>query len=190
MNNELYHSKNPLKLSLFWIAVYVLIAIFIFSGVNLASTQIRTHTLPIGTISLKIPYSKYMVGETISFSIINNYNSSIYILNNCPSEPLAVYRQENGVWVRQHDQAVEESCPSEQRQVSVAPGDRADGNFNAWPNLFSQPGKYRVVAFVEYYNSLPYQDIKITPSVTNATNTNTNAQPTVIPKSSDEEYND
>ncbi|MEI7917934.1 MAG: hypothetical protein WCH58_00970 [Candidatus Saccharibacteria bacterium] len=162
MNNELDHLKHPFKLSLFWVVVYVLIAGFIIGGANIAANQIRTHTLPTGDVTLTIPYSKYVVGESVNFTIKNNYNSSISILNNCPAEPLAVYRQaSDGSWIRQHDYASYGACSTEQRQVSVAAGQSVSGNFDPWPNLFVNPGKYRVVAFVEYYNALPYQEFEV-----------------------------
>lgn len=161
MNNELNNMRRPIRLRIIWVAVYfVTIALFItFVGVSV--TQIRTHILPTGSVKLKVPYSKYLVGEIVSFTIKNNYNSSIYITNKCPDEPLAVYRQENGKWVRQHDQASLESCINEKRQVNVVAGGIVNGNFAPWHNLFNRPGKYRIVAFVEHYNLLPYQDIEI-----------------------------
>jgi|GEM_PF-1504027 len=171
MNNELYHLKHPLKLSIYWIAVYLMLIIILSNGVGIATSLTRTHGLPFGKIKLTIPYSKYIVGEKVNFTIINNDNSSIYVLNNCPFEPLAVYRLINSVWVRQHDQASTGSCSSEHRQVSVAPAGRVSGDFSAWRNLFSKPGKYRIVAFVEYYNALPYQDIEIIkPTVSSTAN--------------------
>ncbi len=162
MNNELDHLKHPFKLSLFWVVVYILIAGFIIGGANIAANQVRTHTLPTGDVTLSILYSKYVVGESVNFTIKNNYNSSISILNNCPAEPLAVYRQaSDGSWIRQHDYASYGACSTEQRQVSVAAGQSVSGNFDPWPNLFVNPGKYRVVAFVEYYNALPYQEFEV-----------------------------
>jgi hypothetical protein len=129
------------------------------------------------------------VGETISFTITNNYNSPLYVLNNCPNEPLAVYRLQDSSWVRQHDTASLEECPTEDRQVSVAANAVTSGDFSAWHNLFSQPGKYRVVAYVEYYNALPYQEFEViakplaktVSSPTTAPSTSTQPQTTTPP---------
>jgi len=161
MNEIMKIARHPYKFRLMWTAVYLIIfAVIIYIAIA-AANGIRTHTLPSGSVQLTVPYSKYVVGEKITFSIKNNYNSSISVVNNCPSEPLAVYRREGVTWVRQHAQASEESCPDEQRQVSVPTGGVVNGNFAAWHNLFSAPGKYRVVAFVEFYNSLPYQEFEV-----------------------------
>lgn len=181
MNSELKHSFKPARLTLFWVFFYLMIIIVIIAGIFVAANQIKTHTLPTGKTELAIPYSKYVVGESISFTIKNGYNSSAYILNDCPSEPLAVYKQVDNLWVRQHDTAIRGACSSEQRQVGVAAGELVSGNFDAWKNLFSQPGKYRIVAFVEYYNALPYQDIDViaSPQVINTvTSTQTDNQST------------
>lgn len=158
---ELSNTRHPLRIRIFWALVYLSIIAGFVIGMYAAATRIRTHTLPVGQIQLTIPYSKYLVGETVSFTLTNNYNSPIYIINNCPSEPLAVYRLESGTWVRQHDQASINDCPVEQRQVSVPANGVVNGTFAPWHNLFSQPGKYRVVAYVEYYNALPYQEFEV-----------------------------
>jgi hypothetical protein len=144
-----------------WAIVYAALAVMFMLGLYWTAQRIRTHTLPVGSIQLTVPYSKYLVGETVSFTIKNNYNSPVYLLNHCPDEPLEVYRLENGQWVRQHDEASLDDCPDERRQISVPANGLVSGSFAPWRNLFKQPGKYRVVAFVEYYNALPYQDFEV-----------------------------
>ena len=161
MNEAKKISRHPYGFKILWVLIYIIILSAVIYLAVLAATEIRVHVIPSGSVQLSLPYSKYVAGETIGFSIKNNYNSSIYLTNSCPVEPLAVYYKQDGNWVRQHDFASEDSCSDEQRQVSVNPGGTVNGNFDAWPNLFAQPGQYRIVAFVEYYNSLPYQDIEV-----------------------------
>lgn len=158
---ELGNTQHPLRIRIFWACIYLLIIVGFVFGMYAAATRIRTHTLPVGQVQLTTPYSKYLAGETVSFTLKNNYNSPIYIINNCPSEPLEVYKQEGSLWVRQHDQAAISDCHIEQRQVIVPANGVVNGTFAPWHNLFSQPGKYRVVAFVEYYNALPYQELEV-----------------------------
>ncbi|PIZ62693.1 hypothetical protein COY17_02125 [Candidatus Saccharibacteria bacterium CG_4_10_14_0_2_um_filter_52_9] len=161
MNGELLYTRNPRHFRILWAVAYIVIFILLIAGLYAAASRIRTHTLPVGSIELSVPYSKYAVGETVTFSIKNNFNSQAYVTNSCPAEPLAVYRQDGSKWVRIHDQASEGDCPDEQRQVGIPAGGTTNGNFAAWPNLFSQPGKYRIVAYVQHYNALPYQEIEI-----------------------------
>lgn len=180
MNSELNQVRHPYRIYFFWGLVYSLIIAVVVLLLFWAAGRIRTHTLPEGSISLKIPYSKYLVGEPITFTLKNNYNSSIYVVNNCPSEPLEVYKLENEEWVRQHDRVSIKQCDDDSRQISVPAKGVVNGSFAAWKNLFSTPGKYRIVAYVEYYNQLPYQDIEIIekPSVqptSNAANANSNS---------------
>jgi len=161
MNNELNNMRNPARIRILWVAFYIFVIAMVIYGLSFITTEIKTHIIPTGNISLVIPYSKYVVGEKIDFTIKNGFNSSISILNNCPNEPLAVYRQENGKWVRQHDKAPSKDCPSQKRQVDIPAGGTISGDFGAWHNLFSRTGKCRVVAIVEYYNSLPFQEFEI-----------------------------
>lgn len=172
MKSELLYVRNPKRVRIFWAVFYSLLAALFVLGLYMAAGRIRTHTLPTGNIQLTIPYSKYLVGETVSFSIKNNYNSPAYLVNRCPEEPLEVYRQDGGQWIRQHDKAALSDCPDEERQVSVPANGIINGSFEPWHQLFSQPGKYRIVAYVEYYNALPYQEIEIIappPAVVNNT---------------------
>jgi plastocyanin len=161
MKGELSYAQGSRRVRLFWVVFYIALAVVVAFGLYQAANHIRTHTLPVGQVQLSVPYSKYLVGEPITFTIKNNYNSPIYVANQCPAEPLDVYRQEAGVWVRLHDTATLSDCTDEQRQILVPPNAAVNGNFNAWRNLFSRPGKYRVVVFVEHYNALPYQDFEI-----------------------------
>jgi len=180
MNSELRHMKNPFRLRFIWVVVYILIIAAITYVVGAVAEQIDTHTLPVGKVQLTVPYSKYLVGETVSYTIKNGYNSTVYIVNDCPGEPLAVYFRQGGKWVRVHDQASLKDCPGEQRDVSVAAGKSISGNFAPWRHLFSKPGKYRIVASIEHYDSLPYQEFEVVakvvaPEVTQTPATQTNS---------------
>lgn len=154
-------SVNTMKRNIFWAVIYVLLISLVAFILFFTADRIKTHTIPVGDIELSVPYSKYLQSETVAFSIKNSFTGTIYVINNCPNEPLAVYQLNGTKWTRIHDQASEEACPLEQRKVGIAAGDTMSGNFAAWPNLFKEPGKYRIVAYVENYNSLPYQDIEI-----------------------------
>jgi plastocyanin len=144
-----------------WATFYVVFTALVITGLYAAGSHIRTHTLPVGQIELSVPYSTYLVGETVTFTVKNNFNSPIYIANACPAEPLNVYRLENGRWQRTHDTALKKDCPEEDRQIKIPANGSVSSSFAPWHDLFKTPGKYRVVAYVEYYNSLPYQEFEI-----------------------------
>ncbi len=161
MRGELNYAHNKTRSRLAWVMFYVVATALVIGGLYAVALRIQTHSLPVGQVELVIPYSKYLVGEPITFTVKNNFNSPVYVLNKCPAEPLNVYRLENNRWVRIHDQALKNDCPIEDRQVTVPANSSVDGDFTDWPNLFKTPGKYRVVAYVEYYNALPYQEFEV-----------------------------
>lgn len=184
MKPRLNKAENMLKRNVFWGVLYVVILVAFSLAVFLVTDRMQTHIIPNGQIELNVPYSKYLQGETVSFSIKNNFDSSVYVINGCPGEPLAVYKRVNSKWIRIHDQASESDCPEEQRKVSVAAGTTVNGNFKPWHNLFSEPGNYRIVAYVENYNALPYQDFEVvakpTPEPANGTFTSTTPVTSVV----------
>jgi len=161
INGELLHVLNPRRTRLAWGIFYVGLAAVVLGGLYDAADHIKTHTLAVGNVQLSTPYSTYVLGETISFSISNGYNAPIYFTNQCPTEPLAVYRQASGRWVRLHDQAPAKDCPDEERQVSIPASATVTSSLAPWQGLFSTVGKYRLVAIVNGYNSLPYVDLEI-----------------------------
>lgn len=174
MKGELYYVQHPYRSRIAWIIFYAFLFIALLFGIYKLADTVRTRSLPTGDIRLKVPYSKYLVGEAVSFSITNNYNSPVYITNNCPSEPLAVYKRENNSWIRLHDTASISACADEQRQVEVPAKGVVNGSFAPWKHLFNTPGKYMIVAYVEYYNALPYQEFEvINPPSTSPQNKNT-----------------
>lgn len=161
MRGELDHVHNPRRTHVMWALFYLLAAIVFIGVFLLVAGRIRTYYMPTGAVQLNIPYNTYLVGEPITFTLTNNYDSAIYINNKCPQEPLAVYRQEGGKWVRLHDNTSVANCKNTDRQVKVASSGTQSGSYANWPTLFSQPGKYRVVAYVEYFNIAPYQDFEV-----------------------------
>lgn len=181
MIGELDHARNPHKAKRFWIVFYVSLSVLLLGMFWIAASKIRTYIVPSGAIQLNIPYKAYAVGEPITFTLKNSYNSAIYIANNCPAEPLAVYRYENGTWVRQHQTTDPSNCHDAERQIKVDAGAEQSGSYANWPRLFVQPGKYRVVAYVEYFDVAPYQDFEViarTAGAPNATNTSSAAPAT------------
>lgn len=161
MKGELRYAHSKFASRIWWLLFYLVVLTALIVGALKLLDNIKTRNLPAGQIQLSIPYSKYALSDTITFTIKNGYNSPVYLVNDCPSEPLNVYRQENGSWVRIHDTASLSDCPTEGRQIEVPASGQVNGSFAPWHNLFNVPGKYRVVAYVEYYDALPYQDFEV-----------------------------
>lgn len=145
----------------FWIMVWSLLALMSIFAIYKIADAIRLHQLPSGSVVLNVPYSKYLVGEVVSFTLKNSYNSPIYVTNECPKEPLIVYQKKANRWERIHDTTSVDKCPTQDRQIEIPANGEISGSFEPWVNLFNEPGVYRVVAYVEFYNELPYQEFEI-----------------------------
>ena len=130
-------------------------------SLQLLGSRISTRAEPVGSIEVSTKYSTYLLGETVDFSVKNNFNSTVYIGNNCPAEPLEVYRLESGKWQRIHDTSDSKSCSNDVRKIAVEANQTRSASFANWPRLFDKAGKYRIVAYVQYYNLVPYSDIEI-----------------------------
>jgi hypothetical protein len=162
---------------IFIVSLCILSIAIAFYALLLTSSQTESQINPTGRIILEIPYSKYQVDETISYQIKNNFNSSIKVPSNCPNEPLAVYKLVNTSWVRQHERVDGDNCLGSNNIIIVASGGIIKGDFGLWHNLFSEPGKYRVVADIDSNGVLPYQDFEV---VSKSSSSDTNAQLTKI----------
>lgn len=158
--SEYQNVRHPARTYVQWALFYVAIIIAILAGLYWLGTTLRAYTIPEGTVELDIPYSKYLVGETITFSVKNNFTSSVTILNDCPEEPLAVYRKESGAWKRIHTEA-SIVCSESMRTIVLKPGETRTGSFAHWKKLFTTPGNYRVALFVEYFDTVSYQDFEV-----------------------------
>jgi hypothetical protein len=184
--------------SIFYITLFIIIIVILY----FIAGQIHTHTQPVGKIYLSTTYSKYVIGEPISFTITNGYNAPIFITNQCPAEPIAVYRQDGNSWKRLHAIADRSTCVNQQTEVKILASSFVMTDLSPWQSLFNQPGNYRLAAVVEGYSSLPYVDIQIitqpvpniikktivrqqpsTSSQTTINTNNTSTNPTPIPSS-------
>lgn len=179
--SELKHSQNPWTSRITWAMVYLgLIATsVVFIMVMLG--RIRTYSIPTGGVELSVPYSEYLAGESISFTVINNYSSPIYVHNSCPEEPLSVYRLDSdNRWQRLHATTDLKNCENQPREIKIPAKGSITASFDFWSSLFATPGKYRVAIQIQYYNALPYQDFEVIekPVVQKVQSKSSNSTPT------------
>lgn len=181
MSKELDYTHNPKVTYMRWGVTYVLFFALLIAVFLLVAGRIHTYSTPKGSFELSIPYAKYLVGETVTFTLKNNFNSPVYVADDCPSEPLAVYKFENTTWVRMHDGGSDESCEAKDRQIVIPAGGERTGSFADWKNLFASPGKYRIVAYVEYFDAMPYQDFEVIAQPTPVATTPVKTQMSTVP---------
>lgn len=139
---------------------YVIIASCVLASFYILAMRLRSRSLPSGSVKIMTDYSTYLAGEEVAFSVTNLYSGTIQINNSCPNEPLDVFRLENGVWVRIHDQTAND-CEDQDRHISIPANSSVHSSFANWPHLFEKPGKYRIAIYVDYYDSLPYTDFEV-----------------------------
>jgi hypothetical protein len=144
-----------------WIAVYTAIILLVLGTVVFASYKIRTNKLPVGYVDLSLNKISYNVGEPVIFTISNHLSSQIYLNNNCPDEPLSVYKWVNGAWVPVHSLANKKLCEDQPRKIVVPEESSVSGDYNNWPELFKEPGKYKIEVVIFNYNARPYQELLV-----------------------------
>lgn len=150
------------KLFLPWVAVYLVIAGGAAVWAADMYEEYKDYRLPSGKIELTVGKTKYQLGETVTFSVTNNFSVPIFVTNNCPQEPLDVYEWTGTKWTALHDRAKDNSeCYSEERNVEIPAGGVRGYDFEDWPNLFTKPGVYRIATKIDHYDDILFQDFAI-----------------------------
>jgi hypothetical protein len=167
-----------------WVVLYA--AFFVGAGVFATSVyrEYSEHVLPEGYIELRVSKTQYQPGEVVEFTVVNHFPTPVYVTNECPEEPLNVYRWENNAWVQLHERALspDSECYQEARNVLIPSEGSRTYSYKDWPHLFERPGVYRIAAALDYYNELPFQDfVVLKPAVTVQTPVPAPAAPTPAP---------
>ena len=162
--NEAYDSvqkRNKRQRLATWALVYVLLIVGLGIAIYLQAKRVDTLGFANGQLQLTTSKTKYTVGDTISYTLKNGLSEPITLKNTCPQEPLYAYSWTNNAWVRIHDTAKASVCKGEPSQFTIPAGGSYSQNFSNWPNLFSKPGIYRIVALANNYTALPYTDFQV-----------------------------
>ncbi len=183
IRSEKRHAANPYKTYIGWGVFYVAVIAGAIYGFLQFASAFHTHSAPTGSVELHVPYGKYLVGEPIGFSVTNNYTTTISITNNCPGEPLAVYKLVKKTWERIHATSKKSTCEGDDRFITIQPGKTVSGSYKNWSSLFKNPGKYRIAVHIPYFNSVAYQDFSVVkkPVVKKTTKKKTTGTTTPVP---------
>lgn len=152
-----------IRFHLLWVAFYVVLLVSIAGFGAYLYHEHAEDQLPSGHVELTVSKTSYQPGEVVTFSIKNNFPTTIYTTNRCPEEPLDVYSWDGERWHQIHDHAIqgEADCFTQPRQVPLGPGKTITYSFKDWPRLFAEPGVYRIVLHIDHYDDLPFQDFKV-----------------------------
>lgn len=108
-------------------------------------------SLPPDAIEIVLLKNKYKVGEEIFYGIQNKTDEEIAIENDCPGEPLEIYRQEGNVWEHLEGEA-NIKCSSNGNEIIVGPYELKGSSFLPWQDIiFNSPGKYKIEVEIEGY---------------------------------------
>ncbi len=132
------------KINKFLLNIAVFFAIFLILNAVFKSCQNEPPVTiddknPIVLTSSKNDFSRL---ETIKIDVQNNTKEELTIKNNCPSEPLKVYRYENGTFI---NKTVSPKLNCEDAQdYKIEPGKKTQILFDNWSYaLFNEMGRYK-----------------------------------------------
>lgn len=150
-----------------WVALYVFIVLAAVVFGATAYNEYNETKIPPGYVELKSNKSHYEPGDPIEFTVTNHFPVPVYVINECPKEPLNVYKWQGDEWIQIHDTADTKSeCYEQERSVSISPEGARSYNFSDWPNLFENPGVYRIAMAIEHSGDIPFADFIVTEPAT------------------------
>ncbi|MBU1992260.1 hypothetical protein KKG51_00970, partial [Patescibacteria group bacterium] len=96
-----------------------------------------------GTIGIQMTNTEYAQGKVVAVDLRNNTDKEITIKNDCPGEPLNVFRYSKGSW-EQLSEAPEISC-EDQKDYIIASEEKKRIEYTSWNYaLFANTGRYKV----------------------------------------------
>src|SRR5665213_417620 len=126
-----------------YLSPLVVITVCVFLGYN-ATRNILAAPVPASGIGVSVGQPQYKVGQDVTVTLSNATPNNVYVTNNCPNEPLAVYKLENNSWVAINAATNISKCADEPRNYEI-PADRSiKTDYRYWPGLFAQAGHYRI----------------------------------------------
>ncbi|HEV2403727.1 MAG TPA: hypothetical protein VGS08_06030 [Candidatus Saccharimonadales bacterium] len=103
----------------------------------------------------------YHSGEIVTATLANSSDVNVFVVNNCPNNPLAVYRQVQGRWVRITATAPIAICAGDPSTYEIPASSKLTTDYRHWPSLFTQPGLYRIVFTPEFYTQGASVDFRV-----------------------------
>jgi hypothetical protein len=153
------YSKRRITL---WTIFYGGLLAIIVGAVIFTKNNLLNRTVDIdGQVTVTTSKQRYELDEEIQFGIVNDSGSAIKIDNDCPQEPLIVYRWNKSSWERVHSYVSSSVCPNQDRQIAIGPHSSLSGSYKNWMDLFKEPAIYRIATSVDGYAGLAYQDIEV-----------------------------
>ncbi len=196
LNRELRTNNMKVRFHVLWFVFYIILVGGFIASAILVYRQHSENQFPSGSISLNVGKERYKLGEEVTFSVRNQFPSTIYVANNCPEEPLNVYRWDKKKWEQIHAKAKGKNtdCHKQPRQIAIQPNSTREYNFGDWPSLFADPGVYRIAMKIDHSDELAFSDFVVLrpakvikkPNPINQTSPTAPAAPAEAPKNTEE----
>jgi len=130
--------RQFLLFGLFFIAL-----LLIFRGCN--GDNSLDANLSGGDLGIAVVNSEYKLDDLVTVQLKNNTNKEIQIENDCPREPLNVYKLQNGQWL-QLKSAPKIACNSTDN-LTIQPKEELKISYTSWNHaLFHEMGRYKIGA--------------------------------------------
>lgn len=136
----------------------------VMAGVVGYNTIHSSSAAPLATsqVQLLMSQNTYYIGEIPRFTIVNGSSQTVTVANNCPNEPLTVFRQEGQSWIQLHQTFANDSkCVNEPRAYAIVPKAQVSASYAFWPELFATPGHYKVVAPLAGHDAGPQAEFDV-----------------------------
>lgn len=128
-----------IKRFLFWFLVFFAIFFFIQSFTGNGKPAEETPN----NVYIALSKNAYKAGDFVVATIHNGRNEEVTIKNDCPDEPLDLYRREKSVWTQ--ITATNENIVCEEGDITLAPGEAYAFSYAPWNyQLFQKPGEYKL----------------------------------------------
>ncbi len=123
------------------LAIFTLFALF-SRGCGGGNTSIDT-TLAENDLGLATNKIEYAYGKEVKVTLKNNFEEDVLIVNDCPSEPLDVFKYKNGEWL-QMEATYELECV-DQESYTILPGEELNLSYQNWTyGVFDEIGRYQI----------------------------------------------
>ncbi|MCD6109880.1 YidC/Oxa1 family membrane protein insertase [bacterium] len=130
--------RQFLLFGLFFIALLLL-----FKGCN-GNTNLDAN-LTGGDLGIAVLNNEYKLNDLVTVQLRNNTDKEITIENDCPREPLNVYKSQNGEWVQL--KASPKIICNSQDNITIKAGEDLKISYTSWNHaLFHDIGKYKIGA--------------------------------------------
>lgn len=126
------------------VLLFFIIFMIINTGFNLFFGEKEEALSPTGEIILETKDTNFAQGEIVSVKIINNTVEPLTIKNECPEEPLNIFKYDKGEWLQIHSNP-KISC-ADMKDITIHPTKEATITYSNWNYaLFGELGRYKLI---------------------------------------------